>query len=231
MNLGELRTEIQTALSSRSDVTDARINSIINLAYKRIARYHFFKDLEGVSTLAIAYTGVPATDEYLSLSGNIADIDTRGIQIVTVLDSATVYPLAHVPTTKWRTMFTQPGRYASRRPAFYHVWGDRFELYPVPDQAYVATVYYRKKPVDLALDATSPTITTIDDAIINLALSWIYHSLRMHESGKQHWTIFTSALKESIEHDSENPSVAYEVGPKHSVNIGSEYWANPFFQG
>jgi len=231
MNLGDLRTEIKAHLNNRGDVTDARIDSLINLAYKRIARFHLFRDLEGVATYAIPFTGTETDDSFFSLSAAVSDLENRGTLTVTLLDSSTEYELFHIPTVKWRTLYNRPGRWAAKRPSNYHIWGDRFELYPVPDQSYTATFYYRKRPTTLVLDADEPAITTIDDVIINLTLSTIYHSLRNHESGKMHWTIFKDTLAEAMTHDSQNSSVDLAFSTYKSSIANSNYWQDPWITG
>lgn len=62
--------------------------------------------------------------------------------------------LTYIAPQKFHFVVPQPTLYAKTKPTHYSLWGGKFWLFPIPDDAYTLTVYYYKRPTTLKVYST-----------------------------------------------------------------------------
>jgi len=184
MTYAQLVTAVQLRCFAGQNTWATNIKIILNMLVSDIARgvytkgdgrvlIHYWNDLKDLNTqtLAIDGTSITLTNNRSVLKVRIADVDnsytTLRERSIEQTDISSPYPAQ-----------------TANRPSFYSMWGDTMLFDTKADQAY--TVYARRYiwPTDMVADASTPTITGIDDVIIAKTCADVFASRQGEDSGE-----------------------------------------------
>jgi hypothetical protein len=142
--LAELRSTIlgkyDVTTPTRPDTSqvDAQINSTIEF-YEN--EYFWFMEDTAAIILTIGDPVIPNIPTDFK--------EQRDPNAVVLIDGEFRCSLKHVHPLEYDTIFNT---FQSTRPYIYTYRNGQFEVYPIPDQAYVVNLEYRKRAVDLVSD-------------------------------------------------------------------------------
>ncbi len=231
----QLRDEVREHMGNRTDITDAKLTTALNLSQVRMARMHDFRELQTTETGTLTFADVPATDKFVNFS--------------TILSSGTIDDvisfILHDGTTTSRSRKLE--RWTPRQldqlvpnsalasvstflPEYYIMWNDKFELYRIPDQAYSYIVRLIVRPIALTTDSQTSDFEDSDDLLIFLATSYYFNKLGEHDRANQFFVVFGDEFKKRKDDDLDNPDK--NIKPRHvDLDVGViDYWNNPFIR-
>lgn len=218
----ELVTELSTFFADRADLTTARFVQWLNLAQTRIAR---LKDWEELQVLDTSSLSTVADNKFVT-----APTDIRKIYSLRLIDGSNSRKLVRKQQRLFDQKIPYPERYASRRPVFYIYWSGKFEFYPVPDAAYTLHLRYIKWPTALTTGSdVASDLDQKDDALINLAASWGFASLRNAKDANHFWNIYKNIINEAAGEDVEGPDID-RVPDTNDGTPHGQYYLNPWVQ-
>ena len=206
LTLADLKTEISTAFASRADI-NSRLDNVIDLSQLRLARLHDFDELRQKSSVNTVVTADAEADKTISFP-TLTNARIRKIYSMRLLDTAgTVQArkLRKVLTKRWDREIPEPEYYARGTPTHYTVYSNNeFELWKVPDIAYKINIRVSRWPqkVSVTGEGNPIDLENVDDLIINLSISYIYHSLGRSDKGKEFFGIYRGLAKEALIEDS-----------------------------
>lgn len=157
MNLGQLRTELQTK-GYGTDTATAQ-TSMLNSVYRRIAGRHRWPWLEKENVALSTTASDP--DYSLSTITDLLHIDAVRIEF------GTSYPKIEYMEPQDFSDLEHEDR-VNGEPIFWTYMNSELRLWPTPDKAYSLTIDYIRRPTDLSLDADEPAF----DAIYHDILVW-----------------------------------------------------------
>ena len=215
LTLTQIRGVVKTAIALRSDVTDAQINTYINLSQERIARQHVWDELnQGPTDLTLVITSDKEVDKTVSISSLT---NLRSLVRIVLEDAGASHPLEWLPPRQFDTLVPLPEHPARSRPYIYTRWGNNLLLYPVPVTAHVLRIRWINWPAALSADGDIPALTHKDDMIIFLTCSFVFALLREEEQANRFWGYYQNELKVALageEHDAPDANI---VRPNFSV--------------
>jgi len=221
----ELVTEVSAFFADRDDISTARYITWLNIAQQRIARVHNFEELEGLNTsLSTSYTGTPADDKFVTLPSTV-----RKIHDIRLIDGSESRKLQGFLYKEFDKRIPYPEKYATGKPSIYTKWAGKLELWKIPDAAYDLDIRITAWPT--AFNASSDVASDLDekdDALIMLAVSWGYLSLRNMEDANKFWAIYKNMLNDIVGEDIEQPSIELVGDTMDEAGIPSQYWKDPF---
>ncbi|PCJ26716.1 MAG: hypothetical protein COA94_04785 [Rickettsiales bacterium] len=222
----QIKEEVLGFLGNRDDFT-SRIDTIVNIAQMRIARLSKFEELKTSLTDDLTLTGGITADKVYTLPTNLRNI----FSIKVYEDTGDRYvKLVGLSSTQFDKKFTKPSKESRNMPVFYHRWGSTIEMYPIIDKNYKIDIRYNKWPTVLAADGDLSDLQEKDDAIITLAASWMFMSLKKKEDANFQWGVYKNMMKDILGEDRESSDITYGVDPRRPVAVGLGY-DNPFVRG
>ncbi len=234
LQLTDLRDEVQRAFALRDDLTDARTTRIINLAQERIARARSFDELGNARDFSLTYTGTPATDKFHAYSLVTAAFNPKEIFSLRVIDGDESRKLKYKTIRGWDAILPATQELNTDRPVYYTTWNDKFELFPVINKAYTATIRTIDWPTALSGDTDTSDLDHKDEIIIAFATAYLYHSFGNREEGARWFAIGKDQFDMAVAEESERPDAALKpdwAQPSTPFAAGREYWRDPFFSG
>ena len=219
MDLDGLRTEITTE-TGRTDVTSARLTSMLNQILVRFSLMHSWRELE----VRMKHTTEADEAEYLWPTSPACEM----IRNIVLVDDASSWPLERIYFSRMDELYPNPATLASDRPRGYVLWRGTYELVPVPDAAYALYIRYTRKVNTLSEDEDTPLITTIDDALIAEACARVYRSTEEYEKMRIFHAQALEMVAQGIGHDRRKPDWLPKVNSavRGPMSIGDA--ANPF---
>lgn len=205
LTLAEIKTEISASFASRSDI-DSRLNTAVDLSQLRIARIHDFDELRQAATVNTVVTGSAIADKIIAFPA-LVDSRIRKIYSMRLIDSTgtiSARKLKKVLPRNWDKQIPEPEFFSRGPSTHYTVYkNNEFELWRVPDAVYAISIRvsrWPKQAVDTG-DGNTVDLENVDDLIINLAISYLYHSLGRTDKGRQFFAIYRGLSKEALMED------------------------------
>lgn len=214
----ELQDEVRSALGGRTDL-NARLPRAINLAQERLARIHDFDEMETISTTAISNTGSD-DDRFLTLPAK------REVFSIIRLDGAQSKKLKQRTTRFWDSRIPMPEYWTRNRPEEYVLWGDKAEIWPMPNAAYSIRIRWSKWPTALVTGSSTSEFLQKDEILIELALIYLLNSLGKEQDADKHKNTVATLLAEAINNDDTKPDL--DIEPGHGGVLIGDPWVNPF---
>jgi len=205
LTLTEIKDEISKSFASRSDI-DSRLENVIDLSMLRIARLHDFDELRQSASVNTVITSDAETDKTITFP-TITDSRIRKIYSMRLIESSgliTARKLRRVLAKNWDKEIPEPEFYARGPSTHYTVYqNNQFELWRVPDIVYTISIRLSRWPKSVAITGGGVVVDleNVDDLIINLAISYIYHSLGRSDKGKEFFGIYRGLAKEALTED------------------------------
>jgi len=231
LTLAELKTEISTSFASRADI-DSRLNTVVDLAQLRIARIHDFDELRQSSSVNTAVTASKEDDKVISFPA-LTNARIRKIYSLRLSDPnglTLARKLRKVLPKNWDIEIPEPEYYDRGIPTHYTVYQkSQFELWRVPDAVYTISIRVSRWPKTATVtgDGNTVDLENVDDLIINLGISYLYHSLGRTDKGRQFFAIYRGLAKEAlIEDDTDYDEAMAGISPTSS--FGSRGYDDPF---
>ena len=226
MTRTQLRGVIKTGIASRSDVTDAQINTYLDIAQERIARVYNWRELQNTTDLTLT-TGAQATDKTVSLS---TLTNLRDIKDFVVEDGSQSRKLVQKTTEEFDRLIVLPEFYSANHPLIYTLWGvNEAIIFPTPDSAYTARVRWYNWTQAFTGDGDTSDLLRKDDMIIFMALSFIFALLREEEQANRYFAYYQNELKKAIENE-DQPMPDLRITPNFGFadSTYGDYWKTPF---
>ena len=148
--LSTLRTELDLQLGDRSDITNARLDSWINWAYRNVAAMLDIKELYG--SVSFALVASPAQPFYS------IPVQVAWIKRLSVIDAST-YPvdegreLAMIDEAEYRKL-----RVLVDEPTAYFRWRRMVVIWPTPEVVRTCALDFKVRPNDLVATTDSPIL-------------------------------------------------------------------------
>lgn len=205
LTLTEIKTEVSATFASRSDI-DSRLNNVIDLAQLRISRLHDFDELRQSATVDTVVTSDAEADKIISFP-SITDSRIRKVYSMRLISSSgtiTARKLRKILPKKWDLEIPEPEFYSRGPPTHYTSFEiNQFELWKVPDAVYTIKIRVSRWPKSVATTGEGSVIDlqNVDDLVINLATSYLYHSLGREDKGKAFFGIYRGLAKEALIED------------------------------
>ena len=218
MTLSELRTRVRANHASRSD-KNTDIDEFINEALRALAQAHTWKDL------VVEYSTTLTADVYRYAFPT----DMKECFAMRLIDGTDSRFLTE-KTKRWYMEYEPyPSGQTTARPSVYAVDGNYFEVYPVPDDAYVIYLLYAKWPATLTEDSDEPAIDDADSAIIAHATADLYFLQALYEDGREWERRYEKAMREAVRQDNKRPGWRPQIGDTGAGGRGlpADYWDRP----
>ena len=231
LTLADLKTEISASFASRSDI-DSRLNNVIDLSQLRLARLHDFDELRQSEETTLTITTDAETDKTVSFP-TLTNARIRKIYSLRIFETGgtrLARKLQKVLPKKWDLVIPEPEYYSRNTPSHYTVWeNNQYELWPVPDIAYKIKIRVSRWPkkVSITGEGNPIDLENVDDLIINLAISYLYHSLGRNDKGKEFYGIYRGLAKEALLEDSTDYDEAM-AGVSTGSSFGTRGYDDPF---
>lgn len=221
LTVGEFKTEIRSALGNRTDF-DPRLNVVLGLAQRMLARMHDFDELRGRTTLATVVTGSAANDKIIALTplflGGLSQTLRKIYDIRLFASGMQSRKLTKVLPRRWDKLVPEPEVYARGKPTHYVQWKTtEIELWRVPDAVYTMLFRYLNWPAAIGADGTFLTLENVDDLIINLACSYLAMSAGHLQRSNEFYRAFANAAVDAFKEDIEDYDTHMAI---HGSEIG-----------
>lgn len=233
---GTLLGEIAAGLGNRSDISNARLTTAVNLTQEQIARLHDFEELQTTQATTVTYTGDPAQDLYLAMPDSSPYI--REIYSVLLKDGSNSRKLRRYPTRTWDTLLGDPTvDSAGDGPRYYTIWDyslAKAEMYPLPRKDY--TIQWRLSRWPTPFTGSDPTAKSDfrfkDELIIEGAIIYLMFSLGMEDDAAKHARKFSALWQGAINTDTDKPDLEIHPNPGRSGagDFVGDYHLNPFIK-
>lgn len=235
LTLAEIKTEISSTFADRSDIT-SRLDRVVDLSQLRISRLHDFDELRQKASVNTVITSDAETDKTISFPA-LTDARIRKIYSLRLLDTAgTVQArkLRKVLTKNWDKQIPEPEFYSRGTPTHYSVFtNNEFELWKVPDIVYKINIRVSRWPKQVAItgEGNAIDLENVDDLVITLAVSYLYHSLGRSDKGKEFFGIYRGLAKEALLEDSTDYDESMAgISPGDSFASTTRGYDDPFIK-
>lgn len=207
MTREELR-EVVVANTSRSD-KETVINLALNLGQKRLAMLHDFMCLKATAS------DIPISSGDLS----VAIPDTvKSVVSVSLINGQQSYPVG-LRSKEWfvKTYPNPSALVTGNTPRHAYVEGSSLYFAPTSNGTYAIRLDVNQWPTDFASDASTPSITGSDEALIAFATAYVFKSIGEIEEATIWNGEFNQAAVTLIGDDDRQPGVTHVAEP---VNAG-----------
>ena len=230
LTLAEIKTEIKSSLGERTDL-DSRLDNIIDLSQLRIARLHDFDELRMKAETTTSVTSDAETDKVISFP-TITDSRIRKIYSIRRKASGQMQAgkLRRVLTKNWDKEIPEPEYYSRGYPTHYSWYqNNEFELWRVPDDTYTLVIRLSRWPYQVVTTGEGNPIDleNVDDLVINLSLSYAFHSLGRNDKAREFFGIYRALAKEALIEDTTDLDQAM-AGMSADKLRGSRGYDDPF---
>jgi len=205
LTLAEIKTEISSTFASRGDIND-RLDTVVDLSQLRLARLHDFDELRQKAIVDTVITSDAEADKTISFPA-LTDARIRKVYSMRLLDtSGTIQArkLRKILTKNWDQKIPEPEFYSRGTPTHYTVFtNNEFELWKVPNIVYRINIRVSRWPKQVAItgEGNAIDLENVDDLIITLSISYLYHSLGRSDKGKEFFGIYRGLAKEALLED------------------------------
>ena len=252
LTFDQIKSEIKEYHANRSDISDTRLNIVIDLVQLRIARLNDWDELKYTVSGTTVYTGVAADDKIFDLNTALgAEANPHKFKNIysfrVITGDGRSRKLVGLPMEEFDRRIPEPEFLSTGVPSFYTWFATRqtgatnptptaVELWQIPDQAYDYHLRLQVYPRFLTdggkVDSDTSDFSSNDDLIIQLCVSILYQSQGREDKALQHFRIYSSMLAEARKANDENyeSTIAGVRGLERGGTIG-RYWADPFVMG
>lgn len=226
LTLAEIKTEIKQGLGGRADL-DTRMDNIIDMAQLRIARLHDFDELRMKTEFTNSITADAETDKVISFP-SLANTRIRKVFSLRrkVSGSLLAGKLKRISAKKWDEVIPEPEYYSRGYPTHY-MWyaNSEFELWRVPDVAYTFVLRVSRWPYQVSVTGEGNPIDleNVDDLVINLCLSYCFHSLGRNDKAREFYGIYKGLAKEALIEDTTDLDQAMAGMSRSGISASSGY--------
>ena len=219
LTLSQMRDQLRLALGNRDDL-DAQLDDLLNTCQMRIARFFDFEEMLSLDDLNIHKTNDQVADSTVSLPTK-----TRDVYGLTIVDGSDYYTVAAVDRPTWKNKyFVDIASAGTARPTNYCIFATTIEVYPPPDQTYVAKLRRSKWPSNITGDDSKSELANKDDLLIALTVCWTLYHLNNIERGNAYWVMFRSMIKEAIDSQNTKPDLYQKIDTLRPAGN----WTNSF---
>lgn len=102
--------------------------------------------------------------------------------------------------------FPAPELVTASKPLYMYEEAGSMVMIPKSDGSYTIRYTYLKKPSVLAADTDSPDITTVDEALVAYATSYVFNAVQQFEEGRAWRAQYEVALRNAIKEDGKRPA-------------------------
>lgn len=232
LTLAELKTEISSTFAKRSDI-DSRLNNVIDLAQLRISRLHDFDELRQSASVDTVVTSDAEADKVITFPA-ITNSRIRKIysmRLVDTLGTVQARKLRKILPKKWDLEIPEPEFYSRGTPTHYTSFEiNKFELWRVPDAVYTINIRVSRWPKSVSVTGEGNVVDleNVDDLIINLSSSYLYHSLGREDKGKAFFAIYRGMAKEALIEDATDYDESMSGVNLSGGGFGSRGYDDPF---
>lgn len=232
LTVGEFKTEIRGAFGGRTDL-DSRLNVVLGLAQRMLARMHDFDELRGRATINTAVTGSAANDKIVALTplylGGLSQTLRKIYSIRLFAAGAQSRKLKKIIPRRWDTLVPEPEFYARGKPSHYVQWKkDEIELWKVPDAVYTMHFRYLNWPAAIGADGTFLTLENVDDLIISLSCSYVALSAGHLQRSNEFYRAFANGARDAFREDIEDYDTHMAVHGTEVTGSISRGYDDPF---
>lgn len=197
---------------------------VLNRTQNRMSRKHDFREhrkIYSASTTA-------STKNYAFPTGYKTIYDLR------LIDGTSSRKLEHAQGQQFDGMVAYPESQSEGRPGWYVPYGNTFDLFPIPDAAYV--MYIKCTIWPTVITATTDSVSyepDKDDLLVFGMTEELFQLLQMHEDSAVWNAKFQLGLKDAINLDSKYPDwnpVGMGFGYSQNRYVGDP-WLDPFCKG
>ena len=194
--------------------------TVLNGAMTRLSRKHDFRECRKIYTASTT----ASTRNYALPTGYKTIYDLR------LIDGTSSRKLEHAHGQHFDEMVAYPESQSEGRPVWYVPYGNAFDLFPIPDAAYVMYIKCTIWPPVVTL-TTEATIyeSDKDDLLVYSMTEELFGLLQMHEDSAVWSAKFKIALAEAIDVDGKYPDwnpVARGFGFSQNRYVGDP-WLDP----
>lgn len=231
LTLSDFQSEILAALGNRQDITATQVTIALNLAQARLGRVYDFSDMARLEHTNLNFTGIPASDKYMSLPAHI-----KTIHSTVLVDNSTggsLWSSRKMIEKPWRwfdSQFPVPEAMPPEWPSVYTRWGNIIIMAPPPQAAY--DIYMRIIAWPTPFTTSSITQTSDfdnkDDILLEDALRHFWRRLGRMDQADVHEKRVERLVVEAVEREDTRPDmdVAADIT---AIGLNTiEYWDNPF---
>jgi hypothetical protein len=137
-----------------------------------------------------------------------------------------------IPRRRFDEGMPYPENETIRIPQWYVPYGNSFDLFPIPDAAYVMPIRYIKRPATISSTATLIDFEpNKDDVVVAGMTSALFNHLQDFEDGAVWEAMFKTQLKEAILEDLDNMDwdpVGRGFSSGYNEAYIGEFWNDPF---
>lgn len=221
LQLSELREEVHDAHGNRNDLTDARLDRIINMSQERIARRYRFEELVDLATIDL-------DSEEITLPDNVQKLYHISIRDKTDTSGYTS-DLVRVTRKKLFQLRQLKDSPNTRRPVYYNRYGQKVRVQAPPDKTYLAEYVFSAYPTKLVGDADKSDFDSLDDAIIALSVSWLFAIKGNTDEANRWFRIFNNSMGDARLEDFDTPDAELSTETTESGDrLAPRYYEDPF---
>lgn len=194
---------------------------VLNRVMFRMARKHDFRECRQIYTAST----VASTRNYAFPTNYKTIYDLR------LIDGMSSRKLEHFQGQSFDRVAPYPESMSEGKPIGYIPYGNNFDLFPIPDAAYVMTIKCTIWPT--IITATTDVVTydsDKDDCLVYGITGELFSLLQMHEDAAVWKNEFRTALREAMNHDNYYPDwnpVAQGTGTATTVVVTGDPWNDP----
>lgn len=196
---------------------------VLNRTQNHMSRKHDFREHRKIYSAST----VDGTKNYALPTGWKTIYDLR------LIDGTSSRKLEHSQGQSFDSLIAYPEGQSEGRPGWYIPYGNTFDLYPIPDAAYVMYIKCTIWPTVITATTDSWSYESDkDDLAVYKMTEEFFSLLQMHEDASVWGAKFKLALKDAIDVDGKYPDwnpVAMGFGYTQSRYVGDP-WLDPFIQ-
>lgn len=186
------------AASSVSGATlQTRVQTYLNWAQKRIARFYSFHELNKEITTAATVADVK-TYPMSAGTNNLGLIRPKDIASIRLIDSENSRTLTRWSYRKFDRTFPRPENYTTGRPSVYCRWGDNIIMYRIPNDAYTLHIKYPQWATDFSTGTQTSDYSNKDQLIVTAGVMETYLALEEYADVAIWYPKFLGQLKDAV---------------------------------
>jgi len=172
MTGGQMIEEVRANIKRTTDgITNERIMTWVNWSQSQIADWHTYEEMDQVFTASTV-----ASQKRYGFPSRMKDIMS-----ITVQDGASSSKLTYVYFRNFDDCVPRPEQTTSGRPNWYVDFGTQFELYRIPDKAYVLNLRASLYPTDYVVTTTGLVSDLVRKDALICAVATMFGFLSLRE--------------------------------------------------
>lgn len=174
-----------------------RVQTYLNWAQKRTARFYSFHELNVLKTTCTTVTDVKRYP--LTAGTNTLGLTRpKDISSIRLIDGAYSMKITRWSTRRFDTKYPRPANYSTGRPSIYIRDGDNIELFKVPNAAYTLYIRYPQWATDFTSGAQVSDFKDKDQLITTAGVFETYFALEEYTDAKIWYARFLGQLTDAV---------------------------------